>query len=143
MQPTGVLRLLRLQGLLLMALAAVLFARPASAGVVWPWKISPFLAQLYACPLLALALASLQLARRLNWAELRIPCAGTAAFAVLALLGSALHAPLFDPTRATTAGWVLALVMMAGLNTGLAAMATGRGHAASAAVAARRRGAVA
>lgn len=131
-------RLLRVQGLLLLALAAALFVWPGSAGVAWPWKISPFLAQVYAGPLSALALTSLLLARRRHWAELRFPCAGISALAALALLASALHAPLFDPSRASTVCWFCALALIAGSNARLAALAARRAPDAAAAAAAGR-----
>lgn len=128
---------LRAQGLLLLALAAGLFAWPDDAGSVWPWRISPFLAQVYAGPLLALALTSLLLARRRNWAEIRIPCTGLAVFAGLALQAFALHASVFDPARVVTWCWLAALGLVGGVAARLAVLAARQEQAVAWAIATR------
>ncbi len=118
-----VLQLLTTQGLLLMALAIASFGWPGAASLWWPWRTPPLLSQVYAGPLLALGLSSLLLAQRRNWCELRIPCTGLALFAALALLALALHAQLLNPGRVALWCWLLALILMLGLNVCLALLA--------------------
>jgi hypothetical protein len=124
-----VLALLRTQGMLLLAVAVGLFAWPGAAGVLWPWRISAFLAQVYAGPLLAVSLTCLLLAHRRHWAELGPPCTGMAVFAGLAVLASALHLPLFDPARVVTWCWLAGLCAIGAGSAWLAHLAARQGRA--------------
>lgn len=93
------------QGVVLTALAAVLFLLPGIAARLWPWNISIFLTQLYSGPLLAYGLASICLARRRSWLDARLLLAAMAAFAVLTLVASFLHRELFSFWSPSTVVW--------------------------------------
>ena len=100
---------LRTQGALLVLLAAACFFAPAWVVTIWPWKISPFLAQVYSGPTLAYGVAGLVLAARRNWQETLIPALGTVVFAGLALVGSLRHIALFTVGSPSKAVWFAAL----------------------------------
>lgn len=104
---------LRLQGGVLLALAAACFFAPQWIVTIWPWKISPFLAQVYSGPLIAYAVANLILAARRNWPETLIPAVGTLVFAGLALIASLRHSALFTPGSPSQIVWFAALVLVA------------------------------
>jgi hypothetical protein len=111
--------LLRLQGGGLLALAAACFLAPAWIVTLWPWKISPFLAQVYSGPVIAYAVGSLVLAARRNWPETMIPAIGTLVFAGLALIGSARHLALFTPGSPSKILWFTLLGLVALFAAGL------------------------
>ena len=107
--------LLRVQGLLLVTLAALLMLVPSWVVGLWPWKISSFLAQVYSGPLLGLGVGSLLLAVRRNWPETLIPSVGMGVFAVLALIGSWQHLGLFargSPSQIIWFGGLFVLAIM-------------------------------
>ncbi len=82
-------------GALLIALGLSSFALPERVGAIWPWKISPFLAQVYSGPLLGLGIGCWTLAARRNWTEARIPMIGLLVAAALAIVASLKHIGLF------------------------------------------------
>jgi len=86
---------LRVLGAALVVLALISFALPDTIGALWPWKISPFLAQVYSGPLLALGIGCFTLAARRNWPETRIPILGLLVAAALAIVASLRHLALF------------------------------------------------
>ena len=98
---------------MLLALAAACFFAPQWIVTIWPWKISPFLAQVYSGPLIAYAVANLILAARRNWPETLIPAVGTLVFAGLALIASLRHSALFTPGSPSQIVWFAALVLVA------------------------------
>lgn len=110
---TWVLTGLRLQGGLLLALAAACFLFPSWIVTIWPWKISPFLAQVYSGPLVAYAVANLVLAARRNWPETLIPAIGTFVFAGLALVASLRHLALFAAGSSSQIVWFATLATIA------------------------------
>jgi hypothetical protein len=79
----------RLLGAVCLLLAAALLVVPAQAIALWPWKLPPLLASIYAGPFLAWGVAALMLAREADPAARRIVLASLLAFAVLALVASA------------------------------------------------------
>lgn len=104
---------LRLQGVLLLALATACFFSPGWIVTIWPWKISPFLAQVYSGPVVAYAVASLVLAGRRNWPETLIPAIGTFVFAGLALIASLRHLALFAAGSPSQIVWFGTLATIA------------------------------
>lgn len=104
---------LRMQGLVLVALAVLLMAVPSWVAGIWPWKISTFLAQVYSAPVLGYGVGSLMLAVRRNWPETLIPTIGMLVFAVLALIGSSWHLGLFTAGSPSQIIWFGALGFLA------------------------------
>jgi len=100
---------LRVQGALLVALAAACFTAPKWVAAIWPWKISTFLAQVYSGPLLAYGVGSLVLAARRNWEETLIPAIGFLVFSGLAVIGSCRHLALFAAGSPSEIAWFAAL----------------------------------
>ena len=80
---------------------------------IWPWKISPFLAQVYSGPLVAYAVANLVLAARRNWPDTLIPAIGTFVFAGLALVASLRHLALFAAGTRCQIAWFATLATIA------------------------------
>jgi len=87
---------------------------------VWPWKIIPLLAQLYAAPFLSYGIGSLLLARCQTWSEIRIAVTATLVFAAGVLIASILHRQLFSiadlSDRLWFIGFALASLMLAVLS---------------------------
>ncbi len=91
-------------GAVCLLLAAGLAALPAQMIALWPWKLPPLLASIYAGPFFAYGVTSFMLAREADPRARRIVLASMLAFSVLVLLASSLHLQLF--TFATPAAWV-------------------------------------
>jgi hypothetical protein len=85
-----------LQGLLFTVLAALLFFVPALMTTVWPWKVTPVLAQMYAGPLLSYGLGSLLFARQEKWQGVRSILPGMLVFTGTTVVISFLHIGLFS-----------------------------------------------
>jgi hypothetical protein len=86
---------LLIQGTVVTSLALGLLFFPQAAVALWPWRITPLLAQLYSAPFLSYGLGSLYAAQQPTFAEVRIFLAGTLVFVGGVLLGSLLHLPTF------------------------------------------------
>lgn len=92
-------------GVVCLLLAAGLLAMPAQMIAAWPWKLPPLLASIYAGPFVAWGVAAFMLAREARPEARRIGLASMLAFAVLALLASCLHLPLFSFAGASAWVW--------------------------------------
>ncbi len=99
------------QGLVVTLLALALLAAPGAMSVVWPWKITPLLAQLYSAPFLSYGVGSLLLASRRTWLETRIALAAMWVFAAGVLLASVIHAALFTLRNPATWLWFASFVI--------------------------------
>jgi hypothetical protein len=84
-----------LQGLLFSLLAALLFFLPTIMMAVWPWNVTPVLAQMYAGPLLSYGLGSLFFSRQEQWLGVRSILPGMLVFTVTTVIISILHIDLF------------------------------------------------
>jgi len=94
---SGGLRLyLYAQGAVAVVLALALLLAPVAMTTAWPWAIPPLVAQIYGAPFLSYGIGSLYAARQRTWSEVRIAVIGTLVFALGVLIGSLLHASLFD-----------------------------------------------
>lgn len=91
-------------GAVCLLIAAGLLALPAQMIAAWPWKLPPLLASIYAGPFVAWGVAAFMLAREARPEARRIVLASMLAFALLALVASFLHLPLFS--FAATSAWV-------------------------------------
>ncbi|MBC8075024.1 MAG: hypothetical protein H7Y32_03030 [Chloroflexales bacterium] len=85
-----------IQGALVTLLALALLAVPAAMVAIWPWNITPLLAQIYSAPFLSYGLGSLYAARQRQWSEVRIPTYAMLVFTLGVLLASSQHLALFD-----------------------------------------------
>lgn len=114
--PAWVRGYLRVQGIVVTALALVLLLIPEFMVIVWPWKITRLLAQIYSAPFLAYGLSSLMLSRKQVWPEVRVVVVATLVFALGVLLASFIHRELFSITNAATwlwfGGFLLATVIL-------------------------------
>lgn len=96
---------LGIQGGMVTLLALCLFVAPAVMVNVWPWTITPLLAQIYSAPLLSYGLGSLYALTQKKWQEVRIFIYATLVF-TLGVLGSSLyHLALFDISRLSVWVW--------------------------------------
>ncbi len=102
-----------LQGSLFLLLAVLCFLLPGAIVSVWPWKITPFLAQIYSGPLLAYGLGGIMLAKQRNWSQARIPTIGLLLFALLSLIASVIHLNLFTLGNWPSTLWFASLIGLA------------------------------
>lgn len=102
--PSSLRLYLTVQGVVVTALALLMFLLPGLAVQVWPWAITPLLAQLYSAPFLSYGFGSLYAARQSAYAKVRIVLIGTFVFALAVLLASYLHLALFS--TADLADWL-------------------------------------
>jgi hypothetical protein len=93
------------QGVAATGVAIALFVFPDTMVDAWPWPITRLLAQLYFAPLLAYGVASLFLARRRTWPEIRVGVVAMFTFAVGVLLASILHRDLFTSDQMSDVVW--------------------------------------
>jgi hypothetical protein len=98
------------QGTLVSLLALALLLAPGLMTALWPWQITPLLAQLYSAPFLAYGLGSLLLAGRQTWLETRIALTAMWVFAVGVLLASLIHNALFTFNAPAAWLWFAAFV---------------------------------
>jgi hypothetical protein len=111
------------QGALVSIVAACLFVAPALGARLWPWPVTPLLAQLYAGPLLAYGAGSLLCARQGTWEGAAALAPAMLVFTATALAASAMHRSLFAAGELPDLLWFAALgaatVGLALLNLGL------------------------
>jgi hypothetical protein len=107
---------LAIQGVILTILALSLLLFPEFMVMVWPWKITRLLAQIYSAPFLAYGLSSIMLSRRQTWTEIRVVVVATFVFAFGVLLASLIHRQLFSLSKLSTllwfGGFLLATIML-------------------------------
>jgi hypothetical protein len=87
---------LLVQGILFSLLTVLLFFAPAFMSTLWPWKVTPVLAQMYAGPLLSYGLGSLLFAQQRKWLGVRAILPGMLVFTVTAIIISFVHIKLFS-----------------------------------------------
>lgn len=120
--PRWVSRYLRAQGIAVTLLALALLLAPTAMSRLWPWAITPLLAQLYGAPFLSYGIGSLLLARETHWPPQRIAVGAMRVFVALVLLASLLHRALFSATELPDLLWFGAfLVALVALGAILAA----------------------
>lgn len=93
------------QGVLVTLLALFLLIAPNFMAAIWPWEITPVLAQIYGAPFLSYGLGSLMMARQRDWAEVRIVAYAELLFAAGVLIASSIHSSLFDFSALATWLW--------------------------------------
>lgn len=99
---------LRIQGVVVGVLALALLLLPNLMVAVWPWKITPLLAQTYGGPLLAYSVGSWQFAQRRTWIGVRAVVPAIFIFTAGVLLASLIHRALFSMSDAADWVWFIA-----------------------------------
>jgi len=84
------------QGVGVGVLALALLLAPNLMVAVWPWKITPLLAQTYGGPLLAYGVGSWLFGQRRTWAGVRAVVPAMLVFTAGVLLASLIHRDLFS-----------------------------------------------
>jgi hypothetical protein len=87
---------LLIQGLFFSLLAVLLFFAPAFMTTLWPWNVTPVLAQMYAGPLLSYGLGSLLFSRQEKWLGVRSILPGMLVFTGTTAIISIVHIGLFS-----------------------------------------------
>jgi len=110
-------RFLQAQGILITAIAIALFVAPEFMSALWPWKVTPILAQMYAGPLLSYGLGSFLFARQEGLLGVRSIVPAMLAFTATTALISFIHINLFwfaEITDLLWFGWfVIATLVLA------------------------------
>ena len=96
---------LLVQGILMSALALTLFSAPSFMSTLWPWKVTPLLAQMYAGPLLSYGLGSLLYSRQAQWLGIRAIVPAMLVFSALTVVVSFLHVSLFSFSQIADLLW--------------------------------------
>jgi hypothetical protein len=84
------------QGILMSVLALALFFAPSLMSALWPWKVTPLLAQMYAGPLLSYGLGSLWFSTQRQWLGVRAIVPAMLAFSLTTVIVSFIHVGLFS-----------------------------------------------
>ena len=84
------------QGILMSVLAVTLFLAPGFMSTLWPWKVTPLLAQMYAGPLLSYGLGSLWFSTQRQWLGVRAIVPAMLVFSLTTVIVSLLHIGLFS-----------------------------------------------
>jgi hypothetical protein len=84
------------QGVLVSLLSIALFFAPEPMSTLWPWKVTPVLAQMYAGPLLSYGLGSFLFAKQAQALGVRAIVPAMLIFTVTTLIVSFVHVSLFS-----------------------------------------------
>jgi hypothetical protein len=103
--PGWLVSFVALLGMLCCLLSALLFVVPTWMTTLWPWTISPLLAQIYSGPFFAFGIGCMLVARLASWQQARLPIWSTATFAALVLAASYLHRELFAVESTSSRLW--------------------------------------
>lgn len=83
------------QGILFTLLSVALFLAPGFMSTVWPWDVTPVLAQMYAGPLLSYGWGSFLYSKQEQWLGVRSIVPAMLLFAVTTVIISFMHINLF------------------------------------------------
>jgi hypothetical protein len=93
------------QGLLITVLAVSWFASPVYMTRLWPWEVTPRLAQMYAGPLLAYGLGSTWFSRQEKWMGVRAIAPAMLVFTATTVVISLVHLNLFAFSQTSDVIW--------------------------------------
>lgn len=99
---------LLIQGAIVGLISLALIVTPNLMVALWPWKITPLLAQTYGGPLLAYGIGSWMFAQRGTWNAVRAVAPAMFVFASLVLVASFLHRDLFSMNEVNDLLWFIA-----------------------------------
>ena len=99
---------LKVQGVIIGVFAIVLIIFPGLAIAVWPWKLTPLLAQTYGGPLLAYAIGSWWFGGRQTWLWVRAVVPAMLVFTAGVLVASFMHRDLFSSAEVSDWVWFIA-----------------------------------
>ncbi len=122
--PAWLCVLLAIQAVVLLGLGVALFAVPAQAAPLWPWQLTPMMAQATGAWLISLGVAAGHAVLERDARRLRPAATGQILLAVLLSIALARYPHLFEWRSASGIVYLIFLVTM--LLTGLAALARGR-----------------
>jgi hypothetical protein len=94
-----------IQGILFTLLAVFLFASPVFMTRLWPWAVTPRLAQMYAGPLLSYGLGSIWFSRQDKWMGIRALLPGMLVFTATTVVISLIHLNLFSFNQTADLIW--------------------------------------
>lgn len=92
-------------GVACLSLAIVLLFATDTMVTLWPWKITPLLAQIYAGPFTSYGVGALLIAASASQRAVRWPLISMAVFGVLVLAASAIHLSLLEPFGVGAMAW--------------------------------------
>lgn len=101
------------QGAVLLVVGAALFARPGTAGTLWPWPLTPLTARVVAAWLVAFGVAAVLALRERDLERLEIGAVAWTAFGLLQLLALARYGDEVRWGTAAATGYLLFLVTVA------------------------------
>lgn len=84
------------QGIVISLLAVALFLAPSFMSTLWPWKVTPTLAQMYAGPLLSYGVGSYIYSKQKQWLGVRSIVPGMFSFVIATVIVSVMHVSLFS-----------------------------------------------
>jgi hypothetical protein len=108
------------QGVIVSLLAIALFLAPGLMSTLWPWKVTPTLAQMYAGPLLSYGIGSYIYSKQEQWLGVRSIVPGMFSFAIATVIVSFMHFSLFSLTEIADLlwfGWFIVSSALLGMMT--------------------------
>ena len=87
---------LLVQGIVVSLLSVALFLAPGLMSTLWPWKVTPTLAQMYAGPMLSYGVGSLVYSKQEQWLGVRSIVPGMFSFVLATVIVSFMHFNLFS-----------------------------------------------
>ena len=124
--PAWMYALLAGQAVVLLGLGVALFAAPAQAAPLWPWKLTPLVAQAIAAWLISLGVAAVHALLERDARRLRPAAVGYILLAILQFIALARYPHQFHWGSAS--GTVYLIFLAAMLLTGTAGLARGQSH---------------
>lgn len=103
------------QGVVISLLAVALFLAPGFMSTLWPWKVTPTLAQMYAGPMLSYGVGSLVYSTQGQWLGVRSIVPGMFAFAIVTVIVSFIHISLFSFSEAADLLWFVWFIVSSAL----------------------------
>jgi hypothetical protein len=124
--PAWLYAILAVQAAVLVGMGIALFAAPAAAAPLWPWKLTPMMAQAIGAWLIGLGVAAGQMLAERDARRVRPAAAGSLLLAVFLAIALARYPHQFQWGSASGVTYLIFLAML--LLTGAAGLARGRSY---------------